>query len=485
MESDTWYKAADGIHPYSLIAEASSLNQDTQSFCAVACFPWTSSSLEDLWRGDLNLPETVDPWRRTFEKWRSVVAVGGGPKVLLMLIAHSPLIVPLFNINIPDAEANVKTIAWCMAAKAAEFLPLLAFSGNGILYIFNLESGEFHGVLRGHGGHITSLAVHPTYPYLLCSTSYDHTVRIYDLTVAVNGEFKSQSWPGGVPCLGGPAFGLRSNESEGDGHGRCVAILVGGPSGGHQACVLGAAFHPTYPLIATCGVDNCIKIWRTPPLRHDSLWREDKPLFSSSRIHSAQVLSVSWMSQDILLSHCGPVIFRHPSHKKLDKAPGTMVLWRWLGLDRFFPPDQERWPEIFRGCASDYQESSSFKIISSAKLPQPIKAVRIYVHRDEPLVLIPVQGGIKATSPIHMKPRASPPFPDPDDELSEAAKRLAIDDGRSSSNLTYWEIFTNNDQTVGSHRLEACALGEDGDLLVGVGKSEGIWIWRALAGKST
>lgn len=120
--------------------------------------------------------------------------------------------------------------------------------------------------------HIASLAVHPTYPYLLCSTSYDHTVRIYDLTVPVDGEFKSQSWPGGVPCLGGPAFGLRSNDSEGEGHGRCVAILVGGPSGGHQACVLGAvcelnaiiifslkfvqAFHPMYPLIATCGVRN-------------------------------------------------------------------------------------------------------------------------------------------------------------------------------------------------------------------------------------
>lgn len=40
--------------------------------------------------------------------------------------------------------------------------------------------------------------------------------------------------------LAGPAFGLRANGGEGTGFGRCVAVLAGGPSGGHLAPVLDA-----------------------------------------------------------------------------------------------------------------------------------------------------------------------------------------------------------------------------------------------------
>jgi polycomb protein EED len=62
-------------------------------------------------------------------------------------------------------------------------------------------------------------------------------------------------------------------EAEGSGNGRCIIVLMGGRSGGHQAAVLGAvsqtshldvmiiltnypmkAFHPQLPVLATCGV---------------------------------------------------------------------------------------------------------------------------------------------------------------------------------------------------------------------------------------
>ena len=80
-------------------------------------------------------------------------------------------------------------------------------------------------------------------------------------------------WPPSTsPSLGGAPHGLQSSEPEGVGTGRCVAVLCGGPSGGHNAAVLNAvgyilysnttlswltvdqSFHPTYPLLATCGV---------------------------------------------------------------------------------------------------------------------------------------------------------------------------------------------------------------------------------------
>lgn len=46
--------------------------------------------------------------------------------------------------------------------------------------------------------------------------------------------------PSTLPSLGGAPHGLQSSEPEGVGIGRCVAVLCGGPSGGHNAAVLNA-----------------------------------------------------------------------------------------------------------------------------------------------------------------------------------------------------------------------------------------------------
>lgn len=47
--------------------------------------------------------------------------------------------------------------------------------------------------------------------------------------------------PSEFPSRAGPAHGLDMTEREGDGkYGRCVLVLMGGRSGGHQADVLGA-----------------------------------------------------------------------------------------------------------------------------------------------------------------------------------------------------------------------------------------------------
>ncbi|KAG6851175.1 hypothetical protein H0H93_015185 [Arthromyces matolae] len=70
-------------------------------------------------------------------------------------------------------------------------------------------------------------------------------------------------------------------DTEGSGMGRCTTILMGGRSGGHQAAVLNA-------------LDRLVKIWHLPEPMQGTLIREDKPLFSSSRIHKARVLSISW-----------------------------------------------------------------------------------------------------------------------------------------------------------------------------------------------
>lgn len=130
---------------------------------------------------------------------------------------------------------------------------------------------------------INALAVHPTDPRILASASSDFSVRLYDLTEPVPdppdlnlliedpGPSEQHPW-------GAPAFGMRAYEKEGDGRGCCFAVLVGQQSGGHLGGVLGVvsvlffllffyvyefgfgrscfneAFHPTLPMIVTCGV---------------------------------------------------------------------------------------------------------------------------------------------------------------------------------------------------------------------------------------
>lgn len=100
------------------------------------------------------------------------------------------------------------------------------------------------------------------------------------------------------------------------------------------------------------------------------------------------------MSHDVLLTHSAPAVMRrNPSdHKHTYLEEGTMVLWRWLGMDRFFPPGTP--PQaVLRGCATvghlgyiaqwsgliylrqDYQESCMFQRCSYSREFRPISAI--------------------------------------------------------------------------------------------------------------
>lgn len=88
---------------------------------------------------------------------------------------------------------------------------------------------------------ITSIAVHPTRPHIFCTTSRDTSARIYDLTLAPMEHPNNPHWPPDKrPSLAGAAHGLHMNEREGSGLGRCIIVLMGSRSGGHQAAVFGA-----------------------------------------------------------------------------------------------------------------------------------------------------------------------------------------------------------------------------------------------------
>lgn len=45
--------------------------------------------------------------------------------------------------------------------------------------------------------------------------------------------------------------------------------------------------------------------------------------------------------------------YQDPMDKTVHVETGELVMWRWLGIDRFFPPDKEDISQdLLRGCAS-------------------------------------------------------------------------------------------------------------------------------------
>lgn len=433
------------------------------------------------------------------------VAVGSLSKAYIFFTqrSKSPICVslPQDEADLTALPTDAVNVAWTLDPKSP-FEPLLIFSCLNLLYIYNVNRKGICSYLRGHGGAITAIAVHPVTVNLFCTTSRDYSTRIYDLTLPPQDGPSNPHWPPGREgSRAGAAHGLHMTEAEGSGNGRCIIVLMGGRSGGHQAAVLGAAFHPQLPVIATCGLDRTVKIWFVPPASTVLLTRADKPLFSSSKIHRARVLSVSWLHHDLLLTHSAPALMKehNTESKAMFLESGQLIVWRWLAIDRFFPPGsgEETRGNTLRGCASDYQESASFKTISTFSFPETATqyvtpSIHVYqspTHDPVVLFVYPDSALISVLNVIHLQPRKPPPFPfDAEGEhLVETTEQMHLDDRRGSvqgsSFISRWEINVSSDnasvQTDDSpEMLMACAMGMGGQILVAVGARGTVWIWN-------
>ncbi|KAI0322666.1 WD40-repeat-containing domain protein [Amylostereum chailletii] len=332
-------------------------------YSCLAVFPWTMRSLEILWGGSLQRDSSKEKWRNMLREWTGAITLGGTGEVIVKFMAPGPNGTPRqpIRVTIPklkEVHFPVGAMSWALSHDNA-LSPLLVFSCRRLLFVIDLNAATGHGIqnhtrpavskLQGHGGAITSIATHPRNPSWICTTSEDFTARIYDISLppSKNADDNPCWTPGYGPSKGGVPHGLRSSEEEGTGLGRCVVVLVGNKTGGHQAAVMSSAFHPTLPAIATCGVDRAIKIWRMQP-RGEALVREDKPMFSTDRIHRAMVLSVAWLDETTLVTHSGPVLVHKEAPR--DNEAGTLCVWSWYGLERFFPPGQSHDQNWLRGC---------------------------------------------------------------------------------------------------------------------------------------
>ncbi|KAK1229685.1 hypothetical protein PQX77_007247 [Marasmius sp. AFHP31] len=204
----------------------------------------------------------------------------------------------------------------------------------------------------------------------------------------------------------------------------------------------------------------------------------------------ARVLSINWIADDILLSHNAPPIMATPQEDEdeLEIDPGRIVLWRWLGRRRFFPDGL--WDEgdvrqtVLRGCASDYQESASYKIISSIPLPpSPTQydtppGFQVYTDGEyhDPIILYthpdPTEDEITIINVADFPPRKPPPCRWADDELAEATGNLQISEAEPEPEPPRWHVRPEG----GDGKVQTCALLPGGHALVAAGGSN-VWLW--------
>ncbi|KAJ4486058.1 hypothetical protein J3R30DRAFT_3697474 [Lentinula aciculospora] len=470
-----WYENLQQSHPFAFHKK---IDLHTRIRC-IEPFPklWSSdSAFTTLW-GNTKLfdPElaqrlhsqTLDlaRWKEMIDHFRDALVVAAEQTIYIIWPSDSarPIQIQLHKLSqtkvVPTDKVNV---AWALSPDKP-YEPLVIFSYSRLVYIFNVETRVIDGCLRGHGGEITSIAVHARATHIFCTTSRDFTSRLYDLTRKPQSKPNNPHWPPSQkPSLAGPAHGLDMSFEEGKGIGRCVLVLMGGRSGGHQAEVLDAAFHDSYPVISTCGMDRTIKIWPITYFSNRSeqvLLREDKPLFSSSMIHTARVLSVNWLSRDILITHSAPARTFVPTNSPTSAdtstqssnsrqfgqdEPGSLSLWKWLSLDRFFPPGWDKAASrqlVLRGFGSDYQESASFRILSNYFLPQQtnqfITPTLSLCREPVPFVIYsyPNTQSFNVVNVTLFDPNLSPPY-----SLGKGSKPNSSSLRRQGRQLQRWKV---------------------------------------------
>ncbi|KAG1757634.1 WD40-repeat-containing domain protein [Suillus lakei] len=488
-----WFQDSTRSKPFTLFK---TLDFVEECYCA-ALFPWSEQSLEALWHGQKYNKELRNgPWKQMISDWSGALAIGTLDSLLVIPLSASrsrkglSVSIPNQEQNTPGKKTSVMAVGWALPFEAP-LEPLIVFSAGSILYILNAVKGEIIGHLRGHGGPITSVVVHPTHPYLFCSTSRDFTTRIYDLTMTPQQGPDNPCWPPSkAPSLGGAPHGLQASEPEGMGIGRCVSVLCGGQSGGHEAAVLSAAFHPTHPLIATCGLDRAVKIWCFTASSSNKLAREDKPLFSSTRIHKARVMSVSWLSTDTLVTHSAPALMRRHGRKDdIYYEDGTVTIFRWIGFDRFFPAAQEI-KKVFRGCSSDYQESSSFTLISMSSLPQLTRHVHVtQTFTGDYILALSLPDSVSLYNLANFHPRVIAPDPPernpPERDIESDFQNVRLDDDGEEEDRPITKKFGKSPESQkwkvlvpgAQGSMQACVLGFGGQLLVTLEKRR-VCIWR-------
>ena len=204
-----------------------------------------------------------------------------------------------------DVEEIFFALAWSLDEASGQ--PLLAIGGlRGVIKIISASTQELIACLLGHGNSVNELRFHPVDPALLLSVSKDESVRLWNTISGV-----------------------------------CIAVFAGHQ--GHRDEVLSGDIHPLGNCMASCGMDNSIKVWslesETLQLAiaesYEHLSHKDVstrrafgtrfiqfPIFSTTKVHSDYVDCVRWVGNLLLSKSTGNeiLLWKPDSTRRKDAA---------------------------------------------------------------------------------------------------------------------------------------------------------------------
>ena len=222
--------------------------------------------------------------------WHYFAAAGSNAVSIYRIISDEnhrvELIQHYLDEYITDSEENDKgesesfyTAAW---GSSRNNHPLVVVGGkHGILKVLNTVTSEVVP-MKGHGGLINELSVHPIDSGLIFSASKDRSVRLWNLRTFV-----------------------------------CVAVFAG--EKGHRDEILSLDIHVLGNCFASASMDTCVKVWNLmdPKLlvaleksnNPEECKSDEKsfptifqqiPLFSTNQLHTDYVDCVRWVGDCLL-----------------------------------------------------------------------------------------------------------------------------------------------------------------------------------------
>ncbi|KAK8854513.1 hypothetical protein IAR55_003252 [Kwoniella newhampshirensis] len=135
-----------------------------------------------------------------------------------------------------------------------EYPWIISASDDQTIRIWNWQSRTCIAILTGHNHYIMCAQFHP-WDDLVVSASMDLTVRVWDISGLRKKNQASQA------PMSFEEQVARANQGQADLFGNTDAV-VKYVLEGHDRGVNWASFHPTLPLIVSCGDDRQVKLWR-------------------------------------------------------------------------------------------------------------------------------------------------------------------------------------------------------------------------------
>lgn len=226
--------------------------------------------------------------RKNEKRWRDLFCTCNGTRIRVYEARKGlkPMLLQVYQEE--DGSEQFYCLTWTYNVTGSKEWWIAAAGRKGILRVISVNSGTAVMGLSGHGEAINDIKTHPTDPALVMTASKDESLRLWNLRT-----------------------------------GSTLAVFAG--LKGHRGEVVHLDFNATGSRVASCGIDNSVRIWEIDP--------DEKVMKAILESHEAADLGVKdpYVYQDAngekKKLHVPIIQFPHFITRKVHKHYVDCVMW--------------------------------------------------------------------------------------------------------------------------------------------------------------